>query len=101
MYHHAVLKIGVAEAIIWPQLAVGGRMPTPRNESAASIRMFEGICRLANTMIGAVRLGRISRTMILASEAPSAREASTNSRSRSDSTRPLTMRAMYGQVANT
>src|SRR5277367_3720852 len=42
MYHHAVLKIGVAEAIICPQLAVGGRMPTPRNESAASIRMLVG-----------------------------------------------------------
>ena len=42
MYHQAVLKIGVAAAIIWPQLAVGGRMPTPRNDSAASSRMFSG-----------------------------------------------------------
>ena len=47
MYHQAVLKIGVAAAIICPQLAVGGRMPTPRNESAASSRMFSGISRLA------------------------------------------------------
>ena len=47
MYHQAVLKIGVAAAIIWPQLAVGGRTPTPRNDSAASNRMFCGISRLA------------------------------------------------------
>jgi hypothetical protein len=46
MYHQAVLKIGVAEAIIWPQLAVGGRTPTPRKERAASIRMLWGISRL-------------------------------------------------------
>src|SRR5437763_360323 len=36
MYHQAESKIGVASAIIWPQLAVGGWTPTPRNESAAS-----------------------------------------------------------------
>ena len=30
MYHHAVVKIGVAADTIWPQLAVGGRIPTPR-----------------------------------------------------------------------
>ena len=47
MYHHAVLNVGVAAAIIWPQLAVGGRTPTPRNESDASIRMFSGICSVA------------------------------------------------------
>src|ERR1700759_1720044 len=47
MYHQAVLKIGVASAIIWPQLAVGGLMPTPRYESAASSRMLVGMRRLA------------------------------------------------------
>ena len=51
-------------------------------------------------MIGASRFGKISRNMIRASEAPSAREACTNSRSRSDSTRPRTIRAMYVQVAS-
>ena len=35
MYHQAVLNVGDAAAIIWPQLAVGGRTPTPRNESDA------------------------------------------------------------------
>src|SRR5437764_1494252 len=30
MYHQAVVKIGVALEIICPQLAVGGRIPTPR-----------------------------------------------------------------------
>ena len=43
MYHQAVLKIPVASAIIWPQLAVGGWTPTPRNDSAASKRMFWGM----------------------------------------------------------
>ena len=43
MYHQAVSKIAVASAIIAPQLAVGGWTPTPRNESAASNRMFVGI----------------------------------------------------------
>ena len=47
MYHHAVLKIGVAAAIIWPQLAVGGLTPTPRNDSEASSRMFSGISSVA------------------------------------------------------
>src|SRR5437764_10733264 len=46
MYHHAVLKIGVASEIIWPQLAVGGRIPTPRYDSPASSRMLVGISRL-------------------------------------------------------
>ena len=41
--HQAVLKIGVAAAIISPQLACGGLMPTPRYESAASSRMFCGM----------------------------------------------------------
>src|SRR6478736_2155393 len=36
MYHQAESKIGTADAIIWPQLAVGGCTPTPRNDSAAS-----------------------------------------------------------------
>ena len=43
MYHHAVSKIAEASAIIWPQLAVGGWTPTPRNDSAASKRMFVGM----------------------------------------------------------
>ena len=33
----------VAAAIICPQLAVGGRTPTPRNDRAASNRMFRGM----------------------------------------------------------
>ena len=43
MYHQAVSKIEVASASIWPQLAFGGWIPTPRNESAASNRMFWGM----------------------------------------------------------
>ena len=43
MYHQAVSKISVASEIIAPQLAVGGWTPTPRNESAASNRIFVGI----------------------------------------------------------
>ena len=43
MNHHAMSKMSVASSIIAPQLAVGGCTPTPRNESAASKRMFVGI----------------------------------------------------------
>src|SRR5262249_18460982 len=42
MYHQAVSKTPLADAIICPQLAVGGWIPTPRNERAASYRMFVG-----------------------------------------------------------
>ncbi len=49
-------------------------------------------------MIGASRLGRISRNMIRVFDAPRAREATTNSLSRSESTSPLTMRITYVQV---
>ncbi len=52
-------------------------------------------------MIGAMRLGRISRTRIRRSDAPSERSASTNSASRSDSTWPRTMRAMRVQLTAT
>ena len=45
-------------------------------------------------MIGATRLGRISRKMMRRSEAPSERAASMNSFSRSDSVWPRMMRAM-------
>src|SRR3954471_19473793 len=36
MYHQAVSKMSLASEIIWPQLAFGGWMPTPRKDSAAS-----------------------------------------------------------------
>ena len=37
----------VASESMPPQLGVGGRMPTPRNDSAASNRMFVGISSVA------------------------------------------------------
>src|SRR5918994_1086855 len=49
-------------------------------------------------MIGATRLGRISRNMIRAWEAPTDREASTNSFSRSESVWPRMIRAISVQV---
>ena len=51
-------------------------------------------------MIGASRFGKISLNMIRVSEAPSAREACTNSLSRRLSTSPRTIRAMYVQFAS-
>ena len=50
------------------------------------------------TMIGAATFGRISRAMIRLFDDPSDRDASMNSFSRSDSTWPRMMRAMYGQL---
>ena len=85
--------LGEASEIIWPQLGVGGWTPTPRNDSAASNRIAAGRNVVANTMIGAVKFGNNSLTMIRKFEAPSDLDASTNSFSRNDRTWPRMIRA--------
>ena len=42
---------------IWPQLACGGRMPTPTKLSAASVKIAAGTPKVAATMIGVRLLG--------------------------------------------
>jgi hypothetical protein len=89
-----------ASASMAPHDGVVSGTPTPKNESPASNRMLLGMIRVVYTMIGAATFGRTSRRMIRRFEAPSEREASTNSFSRIDSTWPRTMRPMYGHPNN-
>lgn len=87
----------IASWIICPQDAVGGRTPTPRNDSAASVPMLAGTASVAYTRIGAVMLGMISRKTMTPFSAPPTRAASTYSRCLTEIACPRTIRPMYGQ----
>ena len=80
-----------------PQLAIGGWMPRPRNDSTLSNRMMLPIDSVVETMIGEATLGSRWTHMIRALPAPSARAAVTNSRVLSDSVAPRTSRATVVQ----
>ena len=66
----------------------------PRKDSAASAVISAGTLSEKVTRIGAHRLGSNCRNRTCPRPAPEARAASTNSRSRSDSTWPRTSRAV-------
>src|SRR5262245_6266027 len=68
--------------------------PSPRKDRYDSRMITEGTPSVATTTIGPRQLGRTCRNRMRASEAPSARAASTKSRPRSASTSPRTIRAM-------
>ena len=70
----------------------GGRMPKPRKDRAASMRIANATASVPATMMGPAALGSRWRKIMRASEAPIARQASMNSCSRSDSTTPRTTR---------
>ena len=53
-----------------PQLGKGGRMPRPRNDSAASARTAPPMPSVPMTMIGPSMLGRSCVTMIRTSPYP-------------------------------
>src|SRR5438270_13173564 len=78
---------------IWPQSAVGGWIPTPRNDRDASATMLTGMSSVAYTMSWAVTLGRMSMNMMRQALAPRDRAASMYSFSRMESTWPRTIRA--------
>ena len=69
-----------------PQLAPGGCTPTPRNESAASVRIVVAIMSGMSTMTTVMTFGRISEKISRRLDAPCAMAASTNSFSATDST---------------
>src|SRR5438105_984680 len=79
-------------ASMLPQSAVGGCVPRPRNDRPAVARILAPTSRLNATMTGDSKCGSTCRPRMTASLAPSARAASTNSRSRSESTTPRTRR---------
>src|SRR5713101_10218676 len=77
-----------------PQLAVGGWIPKPRNDSVLSTRIASATTSVAFTMMGPRQLGNTWRRMMRVFDAPIARDASTNSRSRNDRVAPRTIRAI-------
>ncbi len=79
--HGAVPSHGVAVFSKLPQVGVGGCTPKPKNDNADSSRIDRPTARVAETAMGPTALGMIWRTMRRALRAPSARAASTYSRS--------------------
>ena len=78
---------------ICPRLGVGGWMPRPRKLSAASNTITTGRCRVASTSTVGRTFGSTCCARIRTSEAPTARAAAANSRSRKDRTSARTTRA--------
>lgn len=78
--HQADWNASPPSPSIDPQLGIGGRTPTPRNDSVASNTIEAGTSSEVSTVTCADRFGRTSPNMILTSEAPRARAASMNSR---------------------
>ena len=62
-----------------PQVGVGGWIPSPRYDSADSVRIAFATPSDAETMIAGIAWGRTWRRMIRSSRAPSVRAAVTNS----------------------
>ena len=73
-------SLACASAIMFPQVAAGGRMPRPRKLSDASATISTEITTTAMDSIGGITLGTSSRSMIRGLVAPIARAARTNSR---------------------
>src|SRR5262245_19638437 len=89
-----------ASARIEPQLAVEGGTPKPRKLRVDSIRIAEATPKVAATRTGASVLGRMCRTIVRMSDAPSARAASTYSRDRVLRNSPRVSLAMVGQFVS-
>src|SRR5438874_2117698 len=79
-----------------PQDGTYGGTPTPRNDSAASVRTAAANTNEACTMTGDRQFGSTWRATMTTSEVPSARAASTYVVSRITSTEPRTIRATRG-----
>jgi len=71
----------LASAIMRPQEAMGGLMPRPRKERAASSMTAWAISRVVTVISGITRQGSMSAIRMLKFEQPAARAAWTNSRS--------------------
>ena len=95
MYHHAVLKIGVA---VGDHLAPAGRRRADADAEEGEGRLEQDVERDLQARVDDDRRRQVGQDLAehdpQRPTRPSAREASTNSRSRSDSTSPRTIRAM-------
>src|SRR5215472_19273781 len=94
--HGRVYTRSVPSWMIVPQLTFGGWTPTPRNESAASVRIVVAIISGSSTITVDTTLGRISEKISRVLPAPWAVAASTNSLLTTESTCPRTGRYTYG-----
>src|SRR6266511_3118637 len=83
-----------------PSAGVGGLIPKPRNERAASIRIAPATVSVMLTMIGPIAFGRMCLNMMRRSPAPAALAASTYSFSRSERKTPRTTRAIPVQKSS-
>src|SRR3990167_5706084 len=82
---------------IWPHEGVGGLIPTPMNESAASVKIASGMPNVTDTTIGVSAFGSTWRVSSRLNPAPRARAPSTNSFSLIESTWARVCRAMPTQ----
>src|SRR5436190_2020183 len=64
---------------IWPHEGVGGLIPTPMNESAASVKIASGMPNVTATTMGVSALGMMCRPSSRPKPAPRARAPSTYS----------------------
>ena len=80
-----------------PQLVIGGRTPSPRNDSAVSPRIMPGIIKVAEAIRWLVKLGSRCRPMMRAGRAPISTAAVQKSSSRSAKSFERTARARWVQ----
>ena len=97
-YHGAWWRNDRPVFSIEPHEGVGGWVPSPRNESAASRSMATAPVTATWTTMGVRALSRIVRNMRYAGPTPSARVAMTNSRSLSESVLARVRRANEGML---
>src|SRR5262245_28535096 len=98
--HGRVCTRAVPSWIIVPQLTFGGWTPTPRKESADSVRIVVAIISGISTITVDTTLGRISEKISRILPAPCAVAASTNSLLTTASTWPRIGRYTYGMYMN-
>ena len=97
-YHGAWWRKDRPVLSIEPHEGAGGWVPSPRNESAASSSMATAPVTAIWTTMGVSALSRIVRNMRYAGPTPSARVATTNSRSLSESVLARVRRANDGML---
>src|SRR4030067_3558884 len=83
---------------MFPQVGVGGMIPSPKKLKLASVMIAAGIHRVANTRMGENTLGRTWKKMIFGLLWPRARAASTKSASLTERVEPRTSRENRGTV---
>ena len=91
--HQACSMSPRPSATITPHDGVGGGIPTPRNDNAASSTMTYPTWSVASTRIEGIRFGTMWRSMIVRLEQPAMRASATNSCCLRPSVSPRTRRA--------